>query len=60
MPTNKVERIKQALDEGRGVREAARLLKVSAAKVSEIRRATIGSGTAACTARPDAVIEQRK
>ena len=27
-----------ALDEGRGVRETARLLKVSAAKVSEVRR----------------------
>jgi hypothetical protein len=26
------------LDEGRGIRETARLLKVSAAKVSEIRR----------------------
>jgi DNA invertase Pin-like site-specific DNA recombinase len=34
----KVQRIRAALDEGRGVRETARLLKVSAAKVSEIRR----------------------
>ena len=34
----KVQRIRDALDEGRGVRETARLLKVSAAKVSEIRR----------------------
>ena len=34
----KVERIRAALDEGRGVRETARLLKVSAAKVSEVRR----------------------
>jgi DNA invertase Pin-like site-specific DNA recombinase len=33
-----VQRIRRALDEGRGVRETARLLKVSAAKVSEIRR----------------------
>jgi DNA invertase Pin-like site-specific DNA recombinase len=32
-----VQRIRLALDEGRGVRETARLLKVSAAKVSEIR-----------------------
>jgi DNA invertase Pin-like site-specific DNA recombinase len=30
--------IRAALDEGRGVRETARLLKVSAAKVSEVRR----------------------
>ena len=35
----KVSRIRAALDEGRGVRETARLLKVSAAKVSEVRRA---------------------
>jgi DNA invertase Pin-like site-specific DNA recombinase len=33
-----VGRIRAALDEGRGVRETARLLKVSAAKVSQIRR----------------------
>ena len=33
-----VQRIRRALDEGRGVRETARLLKVSAAKVSEVRR----------------------
>jgi DNA invertase Pin-like site-specific DNA recombinase len=33
-----VQRIRLALDEGRGVRETARLLKVSAAKVSEVRR----------------------
>jgi DNA invertase Pin-like site-specific DNA recombinase len=32
------QRVRAALDEGRGVRETARLLKVSAAKVSEIRR----------------------
>ena len=31
-------RIRAALDEGRGVRETARLLKVCAAKVSEVRR----------------------
>jgi DNA invertase Pin-like site-specific DNA recombinase len=34
----KIGRIRAALDEGRGVREVARLLKVSPAKVSEIRR----------------------
>jgi DNA invertase Pin-like site-specific DNA recombinase len=34
-----VQRIRLALDEGRGVRETARLLKVSAAKVCESRRA---------------------
>jgi DNA invertase Pin-like site-specific DNA recombinase len=33
-----VQRIQAALDQGRGVRETARLLKVSAAKVSEVRR----------------------
>ena len=33
-----VQRIRAALDEGRGVRETARLLKVCAAKVSEVRR----------------------
>src|SRR3954463_4437954 len=36
----KIDRIRRALDEGRGVRETARLLKVSAAKVSEVRRMT--------------------
>ena len=34
----KIDRIRAALDEGRGVRETARLLKVTAAKVSEVRR----------------------
>ena len=33
-----VQRIRAALDEGRGVRETARLLKVSPAKVSQVRR----------------------
>jgi DNA invertase Pin-like site-specific DNA recombinase len=33
-----VRRIRASLDEGRGVRETARLLKVSAAKVSEVKR----------------------
>jgi hypothetical protein len=33
-----IGRIRAALDEGRGVRETARLLNVSAAKVSEVRR----------------------
>jgi DNA invertase Pin-like site-specific DNA recombinase len=35
-----VGKIRAALDEGRGVRETARLLKVSPAKVSEVRRMT--------------------
>lgn len=34
----KIDRVRRALDEGRGVRETARLLKMSAAKVSEIKR----------------------
>ena len=34
----KIDRVRRALYEGRGVRETARLLKMSAAKVSEIRR----------------------
>jgi DNA invertase Pin-like site-specific DNA recombinase len=38
----KIERVRRALDEGRGVRETARLLKMSAAKVSEIRRMSAG------------------
>jgi DNA invertase Pin-like site-specific DNA recombinase len=38
----KVQRIRQALDEGRGVRETARLLKTSAAKVSAIKRMSEG------------------
>lgn len=38
MTPYQVERIRTALADGRGVRETARLLKVSAAKVSEIRR----------------------
>jgi DNA invertase Pin-like site-specific DNA recombinase len=33
-----IGRIRAALDEGRGVRETARLLKVSPAKVSQVRR----------------------
>jgi hypothetical protein len=50
MPEAKVERIRLALADGRGVRETARLLRVSAAKVVEVRRAmppTPGSGAAA-------------
>jgi DNA invertase Pin-like site-specific DNA recombinase len=39
MPAFKVERIRTALADGRGIRETARLLKVSAAKVVEVRRA---------------------
>jgi DNA invertase Pin-like site-specific DNA recombinase len=34
----KIDRIRLALDQGKGIRETARLLKVSAAKVSEVRR----------------------
>jgi DNA invertase Pin-like site-specific DNA recombinase len=34
----KIGRIRAALDEGRGVRATARLLKVSPVKVSEVRR----------------------
>ena len=34
----KISRIRAALDEGRGVRETARMLKVSPAKVSQVRR----------------------
>jgi DNA invertase Pin-like site-specific DNA recombinase len=33
-----ISRIRAALDEGRGVRETARMLKVSPAKVSQVRR----------------------
>jgi hypothetical protein len=33
-----IGRIRHAMGEGRGVHETARLLKVSAAKVSEVRR----------------------
>ena len=46
----KVQRIRAALDEGRGVRETARLLKVSPAKVSEVRRmsATICQDKSGC------------
>jgi DNA invertase Pin-like site-specific DNA recombinase len=40
MSATKIDRVRHALDEGRGVRETARLLKMSAAKVSEIKRAT--------------------
>jgi DNA invertase Pin-like site-specific DNA recombinase len=38
-----VQRIRLALDEGRGVRETARLLKVSAAKVSQVRRMSVAT-----------------
>ena len=49
-----VQRIRAALDEGRGVRETARLLKVSAAKVSEVRRmsATARSASVIAVALP--------
>ena len=39
----KVQRIRDALNEGRGVRETARLLKVSAAKVSQVKRMAEGT-----------------
>jgi DNA invertase Pin-like site-specific DNA recombinase len=42
----KIDRIRRALDEGRGIRATARLLKVSGAKVSEISRMMM-SGTMA-------------
>jgi DNA invertase Pin-like site-specific DNA recombinase len=38
-----LQRIRAALDQGRGVRETARLLKVSAAKVSEVRRMSMAT-----------------
>jgi DNA invertase Pin-like site-specific DNA recombinase len=38
-----VQRIRAALEQGRGVRETARLLKVSAAKVSQVRRMAANS-----------------
>jgi len=38
MPPIKIGRIRTALDEGKGIRETAPLLKVSAAKVSEVYR----------------------
>ncbi len=38
MSNFKIGRIRDALAEGKGVRETARLLRVSAAKVSEVRR----------------------
>jgi DNA invertase Pin-like site-specific DNA recombinase len=47
-----VQRIRLALDEGRGVRETARLLKVSAAKVSEVRRMSAARGSICTTADP--------
>jgi DNA invertase Pin-like site-specific DNA recombinase len=43
-----VQRIRLALDEGRGVRETARLLKVSAAKVSQVRHMTATSACIGC------------
>jgi DNA invertase Pin-like site-specific DNA recombinase len=39
IPEFKVEKVRRALADGRGIRETARLVKVSAAKVTEIRRA---------------------
>jgi DNA invertase Pin-like site-specific DNA recombinase len=37
MPSIRIEKVRRALAKGKGIRETARLLKVSAAKVSEIR-----------------------
>ena len=42
-----IGRIRAALDEGRGVRETARLLKVSPAKVSEVKRLAAMAGLGA-------------
>jgi DNA invertase Pin-like site-specific DNA recombinase len=50
MPPIRIERIRQAIADGRGVRETARLLKVSAAKVSEIRRAMSSNAAPDATA----------
>lgn len=52
MTQAKVERIRRALREGRGVRETARALKVSAAKVSEVKRAMQAQPPAAATPPP--------
>ena len=41
-----VDQIRAALGEGRGVRETARLLKISAAKVSEVRRTMVQDAAA--------------
>ncbi len=46
MPPIRIARIRAALAEGKGVRETARLLKVSAAKVSEIKRAMVPAAAA--------------
>ncbi len=40
----KIERVRQALAEGKGIRETARLLRVSPAKVSEVKRSTASQG----------------
>jgi DNA invertase Pin-like site-specific DNA recombinase len=44
----RIERVRRALDEGRGVRETARLLKMSAAKVSQVKR-VMSEGTVTAT-----------
>ena len=41
------QRIRAALDQGRGGRETARLLKVPVAKVSEVRRMSATTGRSA-------------
>jgi hypothetical protein len=52
MPKFKVERIREALAEGKGVREIAQLLKVSPAKVSEVRRAMVADQSNDTGSRP--------
>jgi DNA invertase Pin-like site-specific DNA recombinase len=71
----KIDRIRRALDEGKGVRQTARLLKVSPAKVSEVKRAMPASaipvggvndigniigGSASTVARPEMQVDGRK
>ena len=55
MPEARVEKVRRALAEGRGVRETARLLKVSAAKVVEVRRAIGRDALAAPPSRTSVV-----
>ena len=47
MPEFKEEKVRRVLAEGRSVREMARLLKVSAAKVIVVRRAMLVPGSGA-------------
>lgn len=52
MADSKVEKVRRALADGRGIRETARLVKVSAAKVTEIRRAMSAMPAADVVAEP--------